>query len=201
MKQTIIKGYKFVNDDLTSTHNNYRWKIGKWNKSEGELKPCETGLHASRTPYDVSQFPIANRLFVVEARGEVVYGENKFVSREMRLIKELPTKKIFVEYAIKCAYRILKNYEKQYPEDKRPRQAINAAKAVLRNPSEENIKAAESAAWATESATRAAVGAAWAVAWAAARAAAWAAWAAESAEVEWQKKTLAKIFAKYENGQ
>jgi hypothetical protein len=74
----------------------------------------------------------------------------------------------YVSYAVFAAEQVIDIYEKKYPEDKRPRLAIEAAKKCI------GLKCA--AAWDARAA-------AWAAAWDAARAAAWdAAWdAARSA--------------------
>jgi hypothetical protein len=73
------------------------------------------------------------------------------------------------------AERVLPIYEAKYPDCKKPRQAIEAARAYARGEiSKEELAAARAAAW---DAARAAAGAARAAAWAAwdaARAAAWA---------------------------
>jgi len=68
-----------------------------------------------------------------------------------------------VEFAIKCAKRCLKNFEKEYPEDKRPREAIEATKNWLKKPTKKNGSAARfaaesawSAAWSARSAGSAA---------------------------------------------
>ena len=51
-----------------------------------------------------------------------------------------------VELAVVCAKTVLDIYEKQYPLDKRPRQAIEAAISYAKNPTEESRKAAHAAA-------------------------------------------------------
>lgn len=61
------------------------------------------------------------------------------------------TEKQLVEYAIYCAELCLPNYEKIY-DDKLPREAINAAKVWLKNPTKKNQKLADSAAERAESA-------------------------------------------------
>ena len=80
-----------------------------------------------------------------------------------------------VSYAVFAAEQAIDIYEKKYPDDKRPRQAIDAAKACIKNPSVENkaaAEAAEAASWAAARASWAAAEAAsWAASWAAARAA------------------------------
>ena len=102
------------------------------------------------------------------------------------LVARLLDRKGRIRYAVYAAKQVLANFEKEYPDDKRPREAINAALRVLKNDTKENRQAAESAAKYAESAARsAAESAAWyaaSAAWSAAESAAWyAASAAESA--------------------
>jgi hypothetical protein len=90
-----------------------------------------------------------------------------------------PSKNIQIEFACRCAEHVLHFYEDKYPDDKRPREAIEAARAYA-----EGRGSAAEAAEAAWDAWEAAARAAWAAedaARAAARAAAWAAWAAEAA--------------------
>jgi hypothetical protein len=69
-------------------------------------------------------------------------------------------RKQYLAYAIFAAEQVLENYEKQYPDDKRPRLAIEAAKKVLKNNSEQNRSAANSAAYSAYSAAYSAYSAA-----------------------------------------
>jgi hypothetical protein len=64
------------------------------------------------------------------------------------LFTRLMTKKQRIEIAVFSAKQVLDVYERRYPNDKRPRDAINAAKAVLKNDTEENRSAAYAAAYA-----------------------------------------------------
>jgi hypothetical protein len=129
---------------------------------------------------------------MVEAKGVIVEGDDKFCAREMRLTQELPVDKILVQFAILCARRCYKNYKKAYPDDKVVWAAIVAAEKCLVDPSPENLSAARSAARsntsaarsadsAAASAARSAASAAWS-ATSAARSATSAVWSAESAE-------------------
>ena len=52
-----------------------------------------------------------------------------------------------IRYAIFAAEQVLHIFEKQYPEDQRPRKAIEAAKRVIEDDSEENRRIAHSAAY------------------------------------------------------
>ena len=51
-----------------------------------------------------------------------------------------------IKYAIFASEQFIDNFENRYPEDKRPRSAIEAAKAYLKNPCKETENAAASAA-------------------------------------------------------
>ena len=90
-----------------------------------------------------------------------------------------------VEYAIFAAEQALPVFEDKHPHDKRPREAIDAAKRVLEDDTPEKRVAADAAAYAADAAAyaaRAAAYAARAAAYAAAHAAARAADAAHAAD-------------------
>src|SRR3990167_2175163 len=100
----------------------------------------------------------------------------------MRIIKwKKWTKKDSVSLAIFSAELVLDNFEKKYPDDKRPREAIEAAKAVLKNDNEKTrdaASAAASAVWSAAAGAASAASAAASAVWSAASA--WsAAWGAE----------------------
>jgi hypothetical protein len=75
-------------------------------------------------------------------------------------------------FACDCAEAALPIFEKKYPDDKRPRHAIEVARAFANG---ETTSDESNAAW--DAARAAAMDAAGAASWDAARAAAWAAWA------------------------
>jgi len=102
-------------------------------------------------------------------------------------------------FACDCAERVLPIFEKEYPDDKRPRLAIEAArKFAIGQATQEELFAAWDAAWAARDA-------AWVAAWAARDAAGAAAWAARdaardaagAAEREWQKQRLAELLQQW----
>ena len=59
---------------------------------------------------------------------------------------------IILKFSIFCAEMVLPIFERKYPEDNRPRKAIESAKAVLADNTEENKKATDAAAAATATA-------------------------------------------------
>ena len=75
----------------------------------------------------------------------------------MRIVEAYSwTKKDSVALAIFSAELCLKEFEKLYPDDKRPREAIEAARAVLLHDTAKNRSAAGSA-WSARSARSAAI--------------------------------------------
>ena len=66
------------------------------------------------------------------------------------LIVRIMSYKHYVSYAVFAAEQVIDVYEKKYPDDKRPRIAINAAKACITNPSIKNKTAAAAAAAAAD---------------------------------------------------
>ena len=159
--------YKFLNlvkDKIKSNSGNQEWEIGNWYKSK-EISMCNSGFHCSNTILDAMSYVKGEILAEVETQGKSESQSDKEVWQEMKIIKAYKwTKKDSVALAIYSAELVIKNYEKLYPDDKRPRLAIEAAKKVLKNDSEENRSAAESAWSAAESA--------WSAAWSAAESAA-----------------------------
>ena len=93
-----------------------------------------------------------------------------------------PSADIAIEFTCRCAEHTLPNFESVYPDDKRPRQAIEAARRYLTDKSESARSAARSAWLAAESA-----------AWSAAESAAES--AARSAEKQWQIGQLMELMS------
>ena len=81
------------------------------------------------------------------------------------LIARLLSRKDKIRYAIFAAEQVLDIFEKEFPEDKRPREAIEAARTVLKNNNKKNrVSAARSAESAARSAARSAYSAAYSAA-------------------------------------
>jgi hypothetical protein len=126
------------------------------------------------------------------------------------LIVRVMSRPQYLAYAVFAAEQVLDIFEKKYPEDKRPRMAIEAAKKVVMDDTTANREAAgeaareaaREAAWAAW-ASRAA-GAAWAAGASRAAGAAWAAWEAAGAareaarEAAWASRAAGAAWAAWE---
>ena len=182
MKPTTC--YRFVNEDMTSKQDEKtKWKIGEWNKINGKIECCKNGFHASLTPLQSLNNVYGNKWFIAEFRGKTDKQTDKFCASEMKLTKEIPIE-VLKRFAIWCAKDCLINFEKEYPNDKRPVEAIQAAEDYLDGKIDikelnNKVSAAWAAAWAAARADAAWVAAG--AAEAAADAAAWAAGAARAA--------------------
>lgn len=193
--------YKGLNPDGSCYHGGHgawplptkntdgSWTPSEWVEVEGKVKACVNGLHACRDKQVLEWLGPA--LFALEYDGEPVDTGNKVVGRKARL------------FACDCAERALPAYERDYPEDVRPRMAVETSRRYA----DGHATAGELAAvwYAAGDAARAATGgtswaAAWAAAWAAVRAASRcptevtvmnAAWAAVmDTELNWQYERL-----------
>lgn len=191
--------WKFLKSDLKSAHGSLKWKVGEWKKIEGQVTLCENGFHASKKILDALSYVRGEVLAYVEVKGKHKSEEDKQAWSEMRIEKAYHwTNEDSISLAIYAAELCLANFEKTRPDDKRPRDAIEAAKAYLKNPCEKTRIAASaawsaasaasevSAAWSAASAARSAADAAWSAASAAgaARSAASAAWSAVGAAIK-----------------
>jgi hypothetical protein len=197
-------------------------KPGRWMPKIRNIEPCVRGYHLCRKE-DILQWLNAE-IYEAEGRGEFIrHDNNKEVFPEARLIRKIENwnEKNARLFAADCADHVLHIFEKERPNNDRPRRAIQAARDFALGKIEAAARAAAGAAagdaaWAAAwaAAMEAARAAAWAAAWAAAgdaagaaareaareaaRAAAWAAaWeAAREAEKKWQTKTLFKYLVR-----
>ena len=146
---------------------------GKWMPA---VKPilCKSGYHF----VTLNQLPhwIGPTLYELEVRGKILRANDKSVAAQARLIRRVDTwnEKTLRIFAADCAEHVLGIYEKMYPNDDRPRKAIQAARNFA------NVLIDASAASAAYDASAASAAAAEA-AYGASAAAAYAAYAAAGA--------------------
>ena len=182
---------------------------GKWNLPEngepgawmpklpGPIIACERGYHLCVIKDVLSWIKPGASIFLGEGRGESATDSGKIAFSEARLLRKMNwdarTERLF---AADCAEHVLPLYEKRYPDDAGPREAIAAARRFARGEitEAELIEKRAAADAAAHAAYAAADAAADAAAYAAAHAAYAAAYAAAAdaadAEREWQGKRL-----------
>ena len=216
--------YKWLNPDRTTTYQGVKWpkRVGVWTPDVTPVM-CVSGWHLATHQGIAEHARTGAVLWIAEGRGESVAAGDKVAFSSARLVSQVGTltQIIAVQWAAECAKRVLRHYEDHHPEDKRPREAIQAALKWAKDPTEANraaataaatnaayaadaayaaaayaadaaYAAASTAAYATNAAN-AADAAAYAAAYAAAHAAGTAAYAAREKEREWQSDRLLKL--------
>lgn len=136
---------------MKSEHGDHKWVKGRWYRFDGTLDMCTAGFHCSKEPYHAFSYVQGEILAEVECRGKNLSDDDKECWQEMRVANCYEwTKKDSLKLAIFSAELVLKNFEKEFPNDKRPRAAIEAAKRVLEKDTKRNRDAARSAARSAE---------------------------------------------------
>ena len=178
------KSLQLEDGKIVSARDESPWTVGEWRSVPSPTESC-VGLNCCENIVDAMGYVEMEVLAEVEIAGVLITGGDKITAEKMRVLRAWKwEKKDSVAMAIYAAELTIENFEKVYPNDKRPREAIEAAKAWIINQCSDMGSAAESAArsaarsaaWSAESAAWSAVSAVLA-----ARSAAWSAVSAESA--------------------
>ena len=195
----MTRYFKILMDGKSCNGGNATWSLphddqpGDWMPEINGIQMCERGYHVCAAQEILTWIKEGCQIFEAENAGESMDGDNKTVCSQVRLIRQMTWNDSVARlFAADCAEHVLRFYEEKYPNEKRPRQAIETARRFARGKAtREELDAARDAAWdaawdaardaawaADRDAARAAAwDAAWDAAWAAARAAAWdAAW-------------------------
>ena len=101
-----------------------------------EKKACKEGIKWFAAQVENDGVKIVKKLM----------KENQLQWANWLIVRIMEYKQQYVSYAIYAAEQVIDNFEKEYPNDKRPREAIEAAKKCIENPTEENKNAAYRAA-------------------------------------------------------
>ena len=155
--------YKLTNKN-GCTQGNTQWGIGVTHELKATEKPrlcTKDVLHAYKNInlallLNPNHANISNPK-IWEAEGEIVvedYGKvgcfklttTKELSCPDWYIDDKKRRRVQVQFAVLCAESVLHIYENQYPDDNRPRKAIEAAQNYLKKPSNAAAYAAYEAA-------------------------------------------------------
>ena len=171
-QRTYWKSLKYRDNKIVSDYDQSEWTVGEYRKNAYPVvKECE-GLNCCRHIGDAMGYVECEVLAEVVVRGKVIAGEDKITAQEMKILRAWKWSKIdSVELAIYTAELVIGYYEENYPNDKRPREAIEAAKAYVKDPAYASAYAASAYAAYAASAAYAAYDAAYAASAASASAA------------------------------
>ncbi len=170
--------YKVLGPNRESYHGGTTvvWTPGEWMPEvKGKLKPCHRGYHLCRRADLVNW--LGPTIWIAEYEGDRIdvdspRDQSKVVVRRARIVEPLNwNERVMRLFACDCAEQVLSIIERDAPDERRPRQAIEVARRFANGEAtQEELSAARAAAWAA--------------AWAAARDAAW------DAARDWQTERL-----------
>jgi hypothetical protein len=103
--------------------------LGAWMPKIENISLCNSGYHIVEFAHLLDWR--GSLLCTAEIRGEQLTDGSKTVAQEIRLLRVIKewNKKNLRLFAADCAERVLPIFEKKHPNDKRPRLAIQAARA------------------------------------------------------------------------
>jgi hypothetical protein len=151
---TKILAWHFLKSDKRLQYDDGREvKLGETlTVDENLLNACRYGLHGSVRALDAMDYvnwsdAVACR---VELGGRVIEGNDNHVASQRTVIAWCPADRVLHEFALRAAEDVLPLFEAKYPNDKRPRQALEVKRKWLRGEAtdKELTDAAREAAWA-----------------------------------------------------
>jgi len=127
--------WKSLKKGIVSARGDFKWELKKWYHEDGNIECCKKGFHASENIVNAISFVNCGVLAKVEVKGKNQKESDKQCWSDMKIVKIYEWKKEdSVRLAIFAAELVIDIFEKKYPNDKRPREAIEAAKNWLKNP-------------------------------------------------------------------
>jgi hypothetical protein len=105
---------------------------GKWLPPITDPETCRRGYHVVTAAHLPEHWGRKGSvLYVIEARGEIVTDTDKLACEQIRLVNRVGTltRDVLVTFAADCAARVLPIFEAKFPDDDRPRKAIEAARS------------------------------------------------------------------------
>ena len=170
----MIRAYHFVGDKLRDKRQVP--PDGEWLVHDGPVKMRESGLHASRHPFDALTYAPGPILCLVDCDGIDAEENDKLVCRRRRIVAKFDATTMLRAFARQCALDVINLWNAPQVVRDYLTTGDESLRAAARD-------AARDAAWAAarDAAWAAARDAAWAAAWAAAKDTARAAGAARAA--------------------
>jgi hypothetical protein len=137
------------------------WRLHEWNHHSGSIELCSKGLHSSKKINEAFAYLPGDILARVEVKGDSVAASDQDAWSDMRILRAYRWASLeSVALAIFAAEQAIGIFEAGFPDDARPRRAVDAARQYLSEPSQANAFAAARATAAAEAAATAAEAAA-----------------------------------------
>ena len=108
--------------------NEPAWAVGETRTFPGKPMLCKQGYHFSPTPWDALQYAPGPVLTLVKVSARKAQGGDKGVAKKRMLLEAVDVSRELRLFACDCAERVLPLFEAEFPDDNRPRQAIETAR-------------------------------------------------------------------------
>ena len=144
--------YKWMLPYRRTSYQNVKWpvEVDEWTHAEAPVL-CRSGWHGVEERHVLNHLPslVGATLWVVETRGVIVHGDDKFAAAQMKLVRPIgtTTERNLRLFAADCAQDVLPLFEAKYPHDMRPRDAIAVARRYAVGSATKAELAAARAAW------------------------------------------------------
>lgn len=137
---TPVLAYHFISKNFITQHSLETTGVGKTLTVKGEIILGLNGMHASRHPADALLYAQDDQtmLCLVEISGNIIEGDDLVCGQSRKILQSFDATKMLRLYAVERAESVLPIFEEFSPVDKRPRAAIEAAKRLALDPSDEN---------------------------------------------------------------
>ena len=144
--------YKWLLPGMLTPMQEAKWPVavGEWTSDETPVL-CQSGWHGVTEKHVLAHMPSAlgSQLYVVEARG-IIHGDDKFAASSMKLVECIGTtdESNLRLFACDVAEDVLHLFEERYPNDSRPRTAIDVGRRFAAGEvTRDVLAAAGAAAW------------------------------------------------------
>jgi hypothetical protein len=115
--------------NLPSQKEDSSWVAGDWMPAIDKIELCTRGYHVCEARDILHWIKQDCQIFEAENAGASIEGDNKTVCSQVRLTRQMAwSDSISRLFAADCAEHVLHFYEDKYPDDNRPRKAIEAAR-------------------------------------------------------------------------
>lgn len=148
------KYYKCLTKYRTGGHSGFAWPEEgvELEPVSGPLKLCENGYHVCGPDHLLEWISSGDVYEFEPGDAEAIHGFNKSCFRSGKLGKKLKwTEREQLLFGADCAERVLHLFEREYPDDKRVKQCIDAVRAKAAG-HDIDLIAAWDAAWAASDA-------------------------------------------------
>jgi hypothetical protein len=105
---------------------------GKWLPKVADPETCRRGYHVVTAAHLREHWGREGSvLYIAEVRGAIATATDKLACEQIRLVERVGvlTRGVLVTFAADCAARVLPIFEARFPDDDRPRKAIEAARS------------------------------------------------------------------------